>query len=188
MWWSRFKRAKEKSSGVVAPPPPAGVVIVPEPILEETSRLLLTFRDTISQHEGIVYWAGIARWNATVVTSVIVPQAETTHGSYATSAAANARVVRAANAGSLQILAQVHGHPGDWVGHSRGDDAGAFMPYDGFYSLVVPFYGRSGLLPLTQCGIHEYSQGKFVRLLEDEVCRRFLITPISIDLRRDQLP
>lgn len=188
MWWSRSKRTKEPKADGISSAVSANLVILPDPILEETRRLLLSFRDSESQHEGIAYWAGIVQVHTTVVTSVIVPEAETTYGSYETSVTANARVIRTASSRHLQILAQVHGHPGDWVGHSRGDDLGAFMPYGGFYSIVVPYYGRQGLLPLTQCGVHEYRHGRFERLLENEICRRFIVTPVSVDLRRGALP
>ena len=44
----------------------------------------------------------------------------------------------------LELIGQVHSHPGRFVGHSDGDDERALMPYDGFLSIVVPHYGRRG--------------------------------------------
>jgi hypothetical protein len=84
----------------------------------------------------------------------------------------------------LQILAQVHGHPGDWVGHSAGDNRGAFMAYEGYYSVVVPNYGLQGLLPLSRCGVHRFDKGRFVRLPAEDVSKQFVVAPAWVDLRR----
>lgn len=160
------------------------VVYVPGAVIKATGQLVASYGALDEPHEGIAYWAGLPTETAWVVMCVLAPQACTTSGSYKTSAVANAFVIARVNELRLQILAQIHGHPSDWVGHSAGDDRGAFMPYPGFYSLVVPYYGRQGLLPMSKCGIHYYEGGRFVRLTSEEVTRRFIVVPTSVDLRK----
>ena len=145
---------------------------------------MATFGSMKKPHEGIVYWAGFPSPSGWTVTTVITPKAETTPGSFRTSVRANAYVVRAVNALKLQVLAQVHGHPTDWVEHSDGDNRGAFMPYDGFYSIILPWYGRRGMTSLENCGVHQFKKGGFSCLEPEEVKRRFIVVPSSIDLRK----
>jgi len=167
-------------------PEPTGptAVYVPQAVARETARLISSYGTGRKRHEGIAYWAGVATGSAWVITTVLAPEAVTTAGSYKTTAPDNAQVVGEVNRLRLQILAQIHGHPGDWVDHSLGDDEGAFMPYEGFYSLVLPRYGCQGMLPLSKCGVHRYQGCRFVRLTSEEIEERFVIVPTSADLRR----
>lgn len=153
-------------------------------VAEETARLVASFGTSDEHHEGIVYWAGIRTPLACVVTSVLAPDATTTWGSYRTSIGANAYIVKAINDLKLQMLGQVHGHPTDWVDHSDGDNTGAFMPYDGFYSIILPWYGQRGMLPLETCGIHRFEDGFFPRLANDELQEKFTVVPTAVDLRK----
>jgi hypothetical protein len=166
--------------------PKPATVYIPEAIAEATVHVLASYGSAEQPHEGIAYWAGISADDAWVVTTVLAPQAHTTPGSFNTSAQANAQVVGEVNKLRLQILGQVHGHPGELVGHSHGDDLGAFMPYAGSLSLIAPFYGRQGILPLSHCGVHRYLDGDFVQLTEQEIEQQFVVLPAAIDLRKDQ--
>jgi hypothetical protein len=152
-------------------------------VANETARLVASFGSASRPHEGIVYWAGIPTSSVWVITTVLAPEAETTPGSYRTSVSSNAYVVKTVNELNLQILAQVHGHPTDWVGHSDGDNRGAFMPYSGFYSVILPWYGQRGMLPIEKCGIHQFIDGQFVYFKDEEVRQRFTLVPGSVDLR-----
>lgn len=121
--------------------------------------------------------------NESFITTVIAPSAITTLGSFKTSSVSNARVIAyLANAG-LELLAQVHSHPGNLVDHSQGDDDRAFMPYEGFLSIVVPQYARRGLVPLTICGVHIFEAGGFRRMNEREILSSFHIVDETADLR-----
>ncbi len=155
---------------------------ISRPLLEKTTSLLRTFRDRTGQHEGIVYWAGVempAQW---WILSCIRPEAETTQGSYRTSALSNSRAILAANQHGLHLLAQIHSHPGHWVDHSDGDHAGAFMPFEGFLSIVVPLYATQGMIPLASCGVHRFEHGEFRRLSDKEVDRLFHIVPVELNI------
>lgn len=127
--------------------------------------------------ERIIYWAGIKRDGLWVVTTVIRPTAILTRGSFQTSLAANAEVVEYLASSGLSFIGQVHTHPGVGVGHSDGDDRDAFMPVENSLSLVVPEYGRKGILPLSICGVHRYEGGRFRRLGNAEVQATLCVTP-----------
>lgn len=156
------------------------VVRVTAAVLAQTLRSLQSFGDSEGPHEGIVYWAGRTTPDEWVITTVILPEAVTTWGSFRTSAAANARVVALLATADLVLLAQVHSHPGRVVDHSGGDDADALMPYEDMLSLIVPHYGRTVLWPLDQCGVHRFEHGRFRRLTTKEVGATFRVIPTTL--------
>ena len=92
-------------------------------------------------HEGIAYLLGQSDGSTTLVVAAIRPDAVTTRGSFNVSAPAMARVVRKATDYGLQVVGQVHTHPGDAY-HSDGDNKGARIAYSGYVSIVIPVYGR----------------------------------------------
>lgn len=155
-----------------------------ETVLEETTRFLRESRGLRSRHEGIVYWAGRDFGTEWFVTTCLAPKANTTPGSYQTFRATNAKVISSMAGSSLQMLAQVHSHPGDWVEHSNGDNRGAFMPYENFLSVIVPSYGRKGIWPLSKCGVHRFESGAFRQLSDSEIDAAFRLLLTSIDLRK----
>jgi hypothetical protein len=138
-------------------------LIVPEAVLSDSAALLRSFRGWRRHHEGIVYWAGMRAPSGWLVTTCIKPEAITTVGSFRTSAEANARVIAFLATHELELFAQVHSHPGVVVTHSDGDVAGALMPYQGFFSIVVPSYAR-GALNLQECGVNRFRGGSFARV------------------------
>lgn len=152
-------------------------------VISQSVTLLGESKDEISAHEGILYWAGKNFDDKWFVTTCIAPQALTTPGSYQTSAQANAEVIKYLAVHRLEMLGQIHSHPGDLVDHSKGDDRGALMPYENFLSIVVPYYASQGILPLNQCGVHRYQNKKFIRLSNDEIRKSFWIVPQILNLR-----
>jgi proteasome lid subunit RPN8/RPN11 len=72
---------------------------------------------------------------------MIRPEAETTYGSFDVSAPAMAKVIRTIIDHGLQVVGQVHTHPGEAY-HSGGDEEGAKIVYSGYVSIVLPDYGR----------------------------------------------
>jgi proteasome lid subunit RPN8/RPN11 len=85
---------------------------------------------------------------------------------------------------NLQLLAQVHSHPGYFVGHSGGDIEGALMPYEGFISIVVPNYAAEGLLPFVKLGVHRFECGAFSQLSDEEINDCLLQVSSVRDFRR----
>jgi len=133
--WQKLKRTLRSK-----PKPAAPLVWIAADVLDRTAAILRDSGDERYSHEGVVYWAGRRVGSESFITTCIAPAAETTRGSFATRSSTNARVVMyLANAG-LELIGQVHSHPGSFVDHSEGDDDRALMPYEGFYSVVVPEY------------------------------------------------
>jgi proteasome lid subunit RPN8/RPN11 len=173
--WRRRSRKQE-----AAPPP---VNWVSAQLLDRTADVLRQSGDRGQLHEGVVYWAGRRMGAQNIVTTCIAPDARTTYGSFATTSHANARVVMYLADHGLELLGQVHSHPGAFVDHSDGDDECALMPYDGFLSIVVPRYARDGLRPLSSCGVHIFEFSGFRRLSHAEIAARFRIIDDFADLR-----
>lgn len=119
-------------------------------------------------HEGIAYLLGRTDGLVTLAVTAIRPFARTTRGSFEVGPISMAKVVRQAADRSLQVVGQVHTHPGDAF-HSAGDVAGARIHYDGYVSLVLPNYGRR-LPDLRGAATYFYREGPgFFRLGEDAV-------------------
>lgn len=176
-WWRRRKTG-------AAPERPAPVMLVTEEFLRQTTAYLQRVHGA-DAHEEVVYWAGRTTPVLWVGTTVIAPDTHTTPGSFKTSSSANADVVAFLAAHRLELLAQVHTHPGVSVGHSRGDDAGALMPYQGFLSIVVPYHGRGGMGDLTACGVHRFEGRRFRHLSVPEVRAAFHVIPAAQSFRRE---
>jgi proteasome lid subunit RPN8/RPN11 len=92
-------------------------------------------------HEGIAYLLGHSDGTNTLTVAAIRPHARTTQGSFAVGSLAMACVVRSAVDCGLQLVGQVHTHPGRAY-HSGGDEDGARIAYSGYVSIVLPDYGR----------------------------------------------
>lgn len=162
---------------------PGAILICPY-VLERTVAVLSESGMAGSPHEGVVYWIGPRGLGQRIVTTCVAPGARTTYGSFDTSSASNAQVVVFLAEAGLEMLGQVHSHPGKMVDHSIGDDERAFMPYEGYFSIVVPHFGSRGMLPITRCGVHVFENGQFRRLRDSEVNTGFHILPGFKDLRR----
>lgn len=120
------------------PPPPPRLVLTQGCVAAVHDCLMPEIR---RGHEGIAYLLGQSDGNTTLAVAAVRPQAQTTRGSFDVSAPAMARVVRAAVNAGLQVVGQVHTHPGAAF-HSEGDDEGARIAFTGYVSLVLPEYGR----------------------------------------------
>lgn len=173
----------KRKSKIDAHHSPIATVYICAGVLENTREVLVASGGPSEKHEGVAYWAGKRAGDNSIVTTCIAPEASTTDGSFQTSSRTNAQIIMCLAQEGLELLAQVHSHPGSWVDHSRGDDKMALMPYEGFFSIVVPNYGYDGMWPLTQCGIHRFTSNRFRRLSKDEVEKAFRVTPGVLDLR-----
>ena len=102
-----------------------------------TEQLLRSVR---KGHEGIVYFIGLTTGCTTLALSASAPEVAATPGSVDVSAAELGKVIRFANMSELQVVGQLHTHPGGAY-HSDGDLAGMRIRYPGYCSIVVPNYG-----------------------------------------------
>ncbi|MEQ8719628.1 MAG: hypothetical protein RLO52_22060 [Sandaracinaceae bacterium] len=148
----------------------------------ETERLLRTYGGG-DEHEGIVFLGGLETAHGAVGMTALSPRAVTTYGSFSTDTEANTDVVIELARAGLTLVGQVHSHPGRWVDHSDGDDEGALVRFEGYWSLVVPEFAREGMRPLGRCGVHVFRGGEFRRLTPEAVGARLQLVPAAIDLR-----
>lgn len=142
------------------PPPPPRLVMTESCI----AALEVCMAPEIEKgHEGVAYLLGHSDSSTTLAIAGIRPDAITTRGSFRVPPPAMALVVRAAVDRGLQVVGQVHTHPGEAY-HSDGDDDGARIAFTGFVSVVLPDYGRH-LPSLTGAAAYIFKAGqRFVAL------------------------
>jgi len=157
-------------------------LLIPDHILRETERALRAAGSRRRPHESVVYWAGRTSGEDDLVCAVVVPDAKTTPYNFSVSAKANARAIIWMASHHLEVVAQVHTHPGDIVSHSDWDDDHAFMRFDGIWSVVIPHYARKGILPSTGWGVHRCEQGGFRELDVPEIAASLKVIPSVGDL------
>lgn len=162
------------------------VVYVTDALLRRTAALLASFAnradDPERECEGIVYWFGLEFDVRAVVTTLVVPRADTADGSVRTSAAANAEAMGIIVGTPLVLLGQAHSHPYHFVGHSPVDDRDTFAQFPGAISVVVPLFGRRGL-ELEKCGVHRHLDGKFQRIRGRNVGEHLRVLSAEADCR-----
>lgn len=98
-------------------------------------------RSREQRHEGVAYLLGRSDGTVTLAVAVFAPEALTTSGSFHVPTRAMVSCMRTAARFELQVVGQVHTHPGRAY-HSDGDVEGAKIRYPGYVSLVLPEYGR----------------------------------------------
>ena len=157
------------------------IVYVTDTILNQTARFLASFAEVVDA-EGIVYWFGVESGLKAIVTTVIVPAADTRRGNIVTSPAANADAVRVTVDTPLVLVGQVHSHPSRYVDHSGVDDRDTFAQFPGAFSVVVPHFARRGV-DLAACGVHRHLEGRFRRLGNEDLDAHLRVLPGSVDLR-----
>lgn len=157
------------------------VVYLPEALGGQSAALLDSFAQR-GPSEGVVYWFGLEFADCAVVTTLIVPAADTSGGRVSTSAEANAEAIGQIVGTPLVYVGQAHSHPGWHVDHSQVDDRETFARFDGAISVVVPWFGRYGFV-LRDCGVHRHVGGRFRRV--EPVGEHLRLIPSLRDLRTD---
>lgn len=158
---------------------------IPLTAIQDTERVLNEYGLIDPSNEGMVYWAGIRQNDDIIVRMVIAPDTESTFGRVSTSGRSNFDVIEILNENNLVEVAQVHTHPSGWVDHSPGDDLWAAFKIEGLLSIVVPDYNKGGMLPLSTCGVHRYTEGRFIRLSDGYVNDRFRISEDTVSILED---
>jgi proteasome lid subunit RPN8/RPN11 len=159
----RLKRLFAKRPRYKPGPPPPPRLVISQTCIDALAACLAP--EIRSGHEGIVYLLGQTDGTTTVVLAAIRPEARVTRGSFMVGAPAMAKVVRAAVDLGLQVVGQVHTHPGDAY-HSGGDDDGARIAFTGYASIVLPDYGRH-LPSLKKAATFFYRAGNGFVALDD---------------------
>ncbi|MDA9504962.1 hypothetical protein XI09_09675 [Bradyrhizobium sp. CCBAU 11386] len=160
----------------------SAILYVPKSALEQTVRVL----QAAVRVETCCFWYGRdLPGGCGRVEAVVVPPQRGTWGNYDVTGDAMAAVSAATRAKRWVALAQVHSHPGDWVEHSRYDDARAISR--GVLSVVFPRYGHwTGPWP-HRAGIHEFQINYWHLLSIADAARRLVLegagTVSFLDLR-----
>ena len=157
------------------------VVLISDTLLSRTAALLASF--AVECHaEGIVYWFGIESGTTAVVTSLVVPNADTRYGCIATSPEVNAEALAVIVDTPLVLIGQAHSHPSYKVRHSWIDDRDTFARFEGALSVVVPFFGKRGIR-LSRCGVHRFLHGRFRVIGRTDMCDHLRVIPSEKDCR-----
>lgn len=158
------------------------IVYITENLLERTRALLADFAET-SRSEGVVYWFGFELGESAIVTTLVVPNADTNWGCIRTTPQANAQALSAIIGTPLILLGQAHSHPGSGVRHSSIDDRETFASFDTAISVVVPHFGQEGI-NLETCGIHRHTDGAFQYIDPSEISDHICLLPGEADFRK----
>lgn len=157
-------------------------LILTSEVVSQLAKLLPKFVSG-QGHENVAYLGGHDLGDLRFACSVIMPKAKTAPRYYDTDIASHAEVILALSDLDVEVVGQVHTHPGSAVYHSDGDDDLAFVKGEGFWSIVVPHYASNGILPVSQCGFHLYADGAFHLLTPEAVAARVSVQSTLVDLR-----
>lgn len=158
------------------------LVYIPASLLDATGQLLASFA-VDRPSEGVVYWFGLETPTHAIITSLVVPDADTRHGNVVTSAATNAEALSAVVDTPLVLIGQAHSHPGAYVQHSRVDDRDTFAQFPGALSVVVPHFAKRRI-ELVRCGVHRHVSGRYVRIPAQQISLHLCVLPGIVDFRR----
>lgn len=160
-----------------------GRFLISEGAVLEASRLLPTYRGPDGDHEGIVFWYGHCDNDLAVITTAVAPSADHSRGRVHVPAGSMAKIGPILRAHGVALCAQLHTHPGGGTVHSDTDDQMVHMPFEDMLSVVVPHYGRFGLLPLDGLGVHQFQDGVWKLMSPASVAGSMTIASSGIDLR-----
>lgn len=159
-------------------------IYISDTLLERSGELLASFSDP-EPAEGIVYWFGFELAGKSVITSILVPNANTNYGCVSTTAEANAQVLMSVVGTPLVLIGQAHSHPGSIVRHSDVDDRQTFPRFEGAISVVAPYFARRGM-DLNHCGVHRFIEGEYRLLKPGKVRDHLVVVPGERDFRQGQ--
>lgn len=164
---------------------PPAVLTVPWAALERTVALFRPY--AAREVEACCFWYGPRDEHGNgQVTAVVAPRQHNHRGRYDVPAMSMAAVAEATRPRGWRNLAQLHGHPGRAVEHSRYDDA--YANSRRALSLVLPDYGVwQGIWPCG-IGVHEFQDGYWHLLTDADAAHRVIVVvdagPIAVvDLR-----
>lgn len=159
-------------------------VYITDALLERSRRILHSFATSGPEaSEGIVYWFGFDTAEASVVTTLMVPDAVASWGCISTSAEANAEVLLSVVGTPLILIGQAHSHPGSDVRHSPIDDRQTFPRFEGAISVVVPYFARRRV-DLLKCGIHRFNGGAYEIVPPKSNEEHLVVLPGEHDFRK----
>lgn len=146
------------------------VLRLPKSALEKTVSFLRSYR----RLEAACYWYGLRDSAANAsVKAVVVPSQRNRRGNYHVPAKSVTTMSNATRPFGWLCLSQVHSHPGLFVEHSLYDDEHASSQK--ILSVVFPNYGRWNSEWPKGIGIHEFQNGYWHNLSDEDAARRVQI-------------
>jgi proteasome lid subunit RPN8/RPN11 len=158
------------------------MVYVPRPIIKKTAKYLRWYGK--QYYEGLLFWSGIQTTSEDIfVTTCIYPRITSCSAGHARmDAIMGAEVISETRRRGLIVLAQVHSHPGPAF-HSGTDNCYPFVFSEGFFSIVVPYFGKRGMDPLWKCRVYRYGRDeKWHELVKKDIQRTFLVMDQEVRL------
>ena len=156
------------------------MIILPDAIW---NRLLDEFRWPRKRMERVAYFDGVFTAADSVVTTLACPNARLEKTHFTVSSEAMSECGTHFRKFGLARIAQVHTHPGTWVGHSPYDDQMAYSQRTGAVSIVLPEHARKRPR-LQNCGVHVRTETGWVQIPTDEVDALIRQVPGFLDFRR----
>ena len=138
--------------------------------------MLSRFAAAPKRVEQVGYFDGYELGDHGVVTTTTIPEARLERRFFEVSPEAMSAAGRHLRQLGQVRLAQIHTHPGTWVEHSEHDDERAYSQRAGALSIVVPNYGRGGVV-LEDCGLHVREEGEWRMLSLEEYDSYLRIIP-----------
>jgi len=142
--------------------------------------LLGEFRRRRRRVEQVAYLDGMETEVLAVVTTLTFPKAILGKANFSVPSAAMSKAGE--HLGPMARIAQVHTHPGEWVGHSFVDNELAYSHHDGALSIVLPEYGKC-VKTIAEAGVHVCRGGTWRELTKLEADRILRVVPSFLDFR-----
>jgi hypothetical protein len=143
--------------------------------------LLAEFGRKRQKVEQIAFLDGVQVGDDSVITTLTFPHATLRRGNFHVSADAMSEAGK--HLGSFVRIAQIHTHPGAWIGHSDIDDEFAYSRHDGALSLVVPNYSV-GVTGFSDVAVHVCLRGRWRELGPKERDATIRLVPAIFDFRK----
>ena len=132
--WSAIRRPFRRSPGFV----PRRTVVMTTQCRDRIAEQLCWSMQR--GHEDILYFVGLTTGTTSLALSGVRPESTSTPGSVDVTAAELGKIIRSAALSGLQVVGQLHMHPGE-ARHSVGDLEGMRIRHPGYFSIVIPEYG-----------------------------------------------
>lgn len=126
-------------------------VNIPLEIIQRTIAFLQ--ENGLEGTESHCLWVGISRNTSFIVKEIIFPKQTKSAFSFMVSAEELDRINRELYNKKLELIAQVHSHPGKAF-HSHTDNKFPVVTTLGGFSLVFPYYGQTSKNDLKKCSIY----------------------------------
>lgn len=156
------------------------MIILPDTIWDQ---LLDEFRWPRKRVERVAYFDGAVTATDSIVTTLAFPDARLEKSHFTVSSEAMSQCGAHFRRFGLARIAQVHTHPGTWVGHSPYDDQMAYSQHIEAVSIVLPEHARKRPL-LQDCGIHVRAKAGWIQISANEIDSLICQIPGFLDFRR----